>query len=56
MEVVESGSPTGIISDSPKETEEALRAQNIRIVRSRTLDLEEILAHLMRRRKEERRV
>ena len=56
VEVVESGSPTGIISDSPKETEEALRAQNIRIVRSRTLDLEEILAQLMRRRKEERRV
>ena len=52
VEVVEGGSPTGLVSDSPKETEEALAAENIRIVRSGTVDLEEILSHLMRRRKE----
>ena len=49
---VEGGSPTRIVSDLPKEAEGALSAQNIRIVRSRTLDLEEILSHLMRRHKE----
>jgi ABC-2 type transport system ATP-binding protein len=49
---VEGGSPTRIVSDSPKETEGALSAQNIRIVRSRKVDLEEILSHLMRRHKE----
>jgi ABC-2 type transport system ATP-binding protein len=52
VEVVEGGSPTGLVSDSPKETEEALAAENIRIVRSGRVDLEEILSHLMRRRKE----
>jgi ABC-2 type transport system ATP-binding protein len=49
---VESGSPTRIVSDSPGETEEALSAQNLRIVRSGTLDLEEILSHLMRQKQE----
>jgi ABC-2 type transport system ATP-binding protein len=49
---VEGGSPTRLVSDSPEETEGALVAQNIRIVRSGTLDLEEILSHLMRRHKE----
>jgi len=49
VEVVEGGSPTRIVSDSPKETAEALSAQDIRIVRSGRLDLEEILSHLMRR-------
>ena len=48
---VESGNPACIISDSPRETEEALCARNIRIVRSGALDLEEILSHLMRRGK-----
>ena len=49
---VEGRSPTRIVSDSPKETEGALSAQNIRIVRSTKVDLEEILSHLMRRHKE----
>lgn len=40
--------PPGIISDSPRETEEALFAQSIGIVRSEALDLEEIFLHLMR--------
>jgi ABC-2 type transport system ATP-binding protein len=52
---VEGGSPTRIVSDSPRETTEALCAENIRIVRSGTLDLEEILSYLMRRSKEGRR-
>ena len=52
VEVVEGGSPTRILSDSPRETAEALFAQNIRIVRSGTVDLEEILSHLMRPSKE----
>ena len=52
VEVVEGGNLTRLISDSFKETAEALSTENIRIVRSRTLDLEEILSHLMRRRKE----
>jgi ABC-2 type transport system ATP-binding protein len=51
VEVGEGGSPIRLISDSPKETEEALAAENIRIVRRRTVDLEEILSRLMRRRK-----
>jgi ABC-2 type transport system ATP-binding protein len=46
--------PARIVSDSPRETAEALSARNIRIVRSGTLELEEILSHLMRRRKEKR--
>jgi len=49
---VEGRSPTRIVSDSPEETEEALSAQNRRIVRSGKVDLEEILSHLMRRHKE----
>jgi ABC-2 type transport system ATP-binding protein len=52
---LESGNPCGslarVVSDSPRETEEALCARNIRIVRSGALDLEEILSHLMRRGK-----
>ena len=49
---LESGDPACIVSDSPWETEEALSARNVRIVRSETLELEEILSHLMRRRAE----
>jgi ABC-2 type transport system ATP-binding protein len=49
---VESGRPTRIVSDSPQETGEALWAENIRIVRSGALDLEEVLSHLMRRSEE----
>lgn len=48
---IEGGSPTRLVSDSPEETAEALLAENIRIVRSGALDLEEILSHLMRRSK-----
>jgi len=49
---VERGSLARLVSDSPQETAEALFAQNIQIVRSGALDLEEILSHLMRRRRE----
>jgi ABC-2 type transport system ATP-binding protein len=51
---VEDGSPTHIVFDSPRETGEALSAENIRTIRSGTLDPEEILSHLMRRGKEGR--
>jgi ABC-2 type transport system ATP-binding protein len=47
---LESGDPARIVSDSPRQTEEALRARNIRIFHSEALDLEEILSHLIRRR------
>jgi ABC-2 type transport system ATP-binding protein len=46
---VEAGSPTRLVSDSPDESAEALLMQDIRIVRSGALDLEEILSRLMRR-------
>jgi len=52
---VESGNPTRIVSDSPQETEEALAAAGVRIVRSKRLDLEEILSRLMRQKQEELR-
>jgi ABC-2 type transport system ATP-binding protein len=51
---VEGGNPVRIVSDAPRETEEALCVQNIQIVRSGILDLEEILAQIMRRREERR--
>ncbi|MBA2375303.1 MAG: ABC transporter ATP-binding protein [Rubrobacter sp.] len=51
---VEAGNPSRVVYDSPDETEAALAKENIRIVRMGTLDLEEILSHLMRRRKEAR--
>jgi ABC-2 type transport system ATP-binding protein len=54
VEVVWGGSPTRIVSDSPQETGQALSAEDIRIVRSGRLDLEEILSHLMRRSREGR--
>jgi ABC-2 type transport system ATP-binding protein len=50
---VEGGSPARIVSGSSRETAEALSAQNIRIVRSGAVDLEEILSHLMRRSREQ---
>lgn len=43
----ETGSPTRVVSNSSAETENALARQDIRIVRSGVLDLEEILSHLM---------
>ena len=49
MVEVESGNPARVVSDSPRDTEEGLCAQNIRIFRSEALELEEILTHLMRR-------
>jgi ABC-2 type transport system ATP-binding protein len=52
VEVMEGGSPARIVSDSPQETREALRAENIQIVGSGTLDLEEILSYIMRRSEE----
>jgi ABC-2 type transport system ATP-binding protein len=45
---VEGGSPSRLVSDSPRETVGALSAQNVRVVGSGALDLEEILSHLMR--------
>ncbi|MBA2534497.1 MAG: ABC transporter ATP-binding protein [Rubrobacter sp.] len=49
---IKCGSPARIVSDSPRETSEALRAQNKKIVRSRLLDLEEIVSHLLHRSRE----
>jgi ABC-2 type transport system ATP-binding protein len=43
---------TRIVSNAPEETEEALAAENIRIVRSGRVDLEEILSHLMRKKRD----
>ena len=51
---VEGGSPTLIISDSPQKTGEAPSAENIRIIRSGTLDLEEVPSRCMRRSKKGR--
>ena len=45
----EPGNPVRVVSNSPPETEKTLAKQNIRIVRTGALDLEEILGHLMRR-------
>ena len=47
---VEGGSPARIVCDSLQETGQALFAQDIRIVRSGVLDLEEVLSHLMRQK------
>ena len=52
---VEGGRPARIVSDRPRETSEALRVRNIGIVRSRSLDLEGILSHLVRRSGERQR-
>ena len=46
---IKGGSPTRIVSSSPRETSEALRAQNKKIVRSRLVDLDEIISHLVHR-------
>ena len=48
----EDGTPACVVSDSSRETAEALRAQNVRIVHSQSLDLEEILSYLVRRGRE----
>ncbi len=52
---VEGGRPARIVSDQPRETSEALRVRNIRIVRSQSLDLEGILSYLVRRSGERQR-
>ncbi|HEX7170777.1 MAG TPA: ABC transporter ATP-binding protein [Rubrobacter sp.] len=52
---VESGSPARIVTNSRRETSEALLARNISIVRSRSFDLEGILSHLLRRGGERQR-
>ena len=52
---VESGSPARIVTNSRRETYEALLARNISIVRSRSFDLEGILSHLLRRGGERQR-
>jgi len=51
---VQGGCPTHIVFDSPREAGEGPSAKNIRIIRSGTLDLEEMLSHLMRRSKQGR--
>jgi ABC-2 type transport system ATP-binding protein len=55
VEVVVGGSLTRIVSDAPQKTEEALLAQNTRIARTEAMDLEEILPHLMRKKRARRR-
>ena len=52
---VESGSPTRVVSDSWRETAEALSAQGIPVVREAPVGLEEILSHLVRRSREGQR-
>jgi len=51
---VEGGSPTHIVSDSPRETGEAPSAENIRIIRRGILDPEEIPSRRMRQSTEGR--
>jgi ABC-2 type transport system ATP-binding protein len=55
VEVLGGGTPTRIVSELPEETAEALSAEDIQIVRSGRLDLEEILSHLTRQKQERRR-
>ena len=49
---IETGNPTRLVTDSPQETENALAGRDIRVLRSGTLDLEEILGYLMKRKNE----
>ena len=50
---VENGTPVRIITDSAATTLSALEEQRIKVVRTGPLDLEEILAHLMRGTRDE---
>jgi ABC-2 type transport system ATP-binding protein len=50
---VDGGRPTRILTDSPDETAEALSAQSVRMVRKASVDLKEILSHLVQRSKAE---
>ena len=54
--VSDGGRLARIVSNSPKETSEALRAKNIRVVRSHPLDLDEIVSHLAHRSTERQRM
>lgn len=54
--VSDGGRLARIVSSSPKETSEALRARNIRVVRSHPLDLDEIVSHLAHRSTERQRM
>ena len=49
---LECGRPTRVVSDSWRETAEALSTQGIRVVREESMDLEEILSHLIHKSKE----
>jgi hypothetical protein len=46
---VDGGRPTRLVTDSPRRTVEALSTQSVRIVRQASVDLEEILSHLVHR-------
>lgn len=52
---LECGSPTRVVSDSWRETELSLSAQDVRVVREESITLEEVLSHLMHTSREERR-
>lgn len=54
--VVEVDSLARLISNSPRKTKEALRAQDVKVVRSRSLDLEKIISHLVNRSSERQRM
>jgi len=45
---LESGIPTCVVSDSWRETAEALSAQGLRVIREEPVNLEQILSHLIR--------
>jgi ABC-2 type transport system ATP-binding protein len=51
---VEGRRPASIVTNSPHETAQALTAQSVRIVREASVDLEEILSHLMHTSKAQR--
>jgi ABC-2 type transport system ATP-binding protein len=46
---VDGGRPTRIVTDSPHETARALSAHSVRVVREASVDLEDILSHLVHR-------
>ena len=54
--VSDGGRLARIVSNSPRETSEALRARNIRVVRSHPLDLDDIVSHLAHRSTERQRM
>jgi ABC-2 type transport system ATP-binding protein len=51
---VDGRKPARIVTNSPHETAQALSAQSVRIARKAPVDLEDILSHLMHRRKAQR--